>query len=77
MAGSTGALICDTGALLDYLVESAPDHRLYRSAIDRAPHPVCSGPRAHVSIRLTATSDGTAVVGGFNSANKTLTVIRE
>ena len=36
MAGSTGALICDTGALLDYLVKSAPDHRLFRSAIDRA-----------------------------------------
>jgi predicted nucleic acid-binding protein len=36
MAGSTAALICDTGALLDYLVEDAPDHRLFRSAIDRA-----------------------------------------
>ena len=36
MAGSTAALICDTSALLDYLVESAPDHRLFRSAIDRA-----------------------------------------
>jgi predicted nucleic acid-binding protein len=35
-AGSTPALICDTGALIDYLVESAPDHRLFRSAIDRA-----------------------------------------
>ena len=34
--GSAAALICDTGALLDYLVESAPDHRLFRSAIDRA-----------------------------------------
>jgi len=33
---SAAALICDTGALLDYLVESAPDHRLFRSAIDRA-----------------------------------------
>lgn len=33
---STAALICDTGALLDYLVASAPDHRLFRSAIDRA-----------------------------------------
>jgi predicted nucleic acid-binding protein len=30
------ALICDTGALLDYLVESAPDHRAFRQAIDRA-----------------------------------------
>jgi predicted nucleic acid-binding protein len=29
-------LICDTGALLDYLVESAPDHRSFRNAIDRA-----------------------------------------
>ena len=35
-AGSTAALICDTGALLDYLVESAPDYRLFRHAIDRA-----------------------------------------
>jgi len=35
-AGSTAALICDTGALLDYLVASAADHRLFRSAIDRA-----------------------------------------
>ena len=33
-AGS--ALICDTAALLDYLVESAPDHRLFRRAIDQA-----------------------------------------
>ena len=35
-AGSRAALICDTGALLDYLVESAPDHRLFRAAIDQA-----------------------------------------
>ena len=35
-AGSAAALICDTGALLDYLVESAPDHRLFHNAIDRA-----------------------------------------
>lgn len=35
-AGSAAALICDTGALLDYLVESAPDHRLFRRAIDQA-----------------------------------------
>jgi predicted nucleic acid-binding protein len=35
-AGSTAALICDTGALLDYLVESAADHRLFRDAIDQA-----------------------------------------
>ena len=36
VADKTAALICDTGALLDYLVESAPDHRLFRHAIDRA-----------------------------------------
>lgn len=35
-AGSAAALICDTGALIDYLVETAPDHRLFRDAIDRA-----------------------------------------
>jgi predicted nucleic acid-binding protein len=35
-AGSAAALICDTGALLDYLVESAPDHGLFRRAIERA-----------------------------------------
>ncbi len=35
-AGSSAALICDTGALIDYLVESAPDHGLFRDAIDRA-----------------------------------------
>ena len=35
-AGSAAALICDTGALIDYLVESAPDHRLFRQAIDQA-----------------------------------------
>ncbi len=33
---STSALICDTGALLDYLVSSAPDHEPFRQAIDRA-----------------------------------------
>jgi hypothetical protein len=33
---STGALLCDTGALLDYLVSSAPDHKRFRHAIDRA-----------------------------------------
>ncbi len=33
---STAALICDTGALLDYLVAAAPDHRLFRQAIDRS-----------------------------------------
>lgn len=35
-AGKTAALICDTGALIDYLVESAPDHELFRDAIDSA-----------------------------------------
>jgi predicted nucleic acid-binding protein len=35
-AGSAAALICDTGALIDYLVESAPDHTRFRDAIDRA-----------------------------------------
>lgn len=34
-AGSTAALICDTGALLDYLVKGAPDHQHFRHAIDR------------------------------------------
>lgn len=33
---STGAVLCDTGALLDYLVSSAPDHKRFRRAIDRA-----------------------------------------
>jgi predicted nucleic acid-binding protein len=31
-----GALICDTGALLDFLVAGAPDHRAFRQAIDGA-----------------------------------------
>jgi predicted nucleic acid-binding protein len=35
-AGSAAALICDTGALIDYLVESAPDHERFRQAIDQA-----------------------------------------
>jgi predicted nucleic acid-binding protein len=35
-AGSAPALICDTGALIDYLVESAPDHKRFRRAIDQA-----------------------------------------
>jgi predicted nucleic acid-binding protein len=34
--GSTSALICDTGALLDYLVKGAADHHRFRQAIDRA-----------------------------------------
>ncbi len=33
---STAALLCDTGALLDYLVATAPDHRAFRHAIDRS-----------------------------------------
>ena len=35
-SGSAAALICDTGALLDYLVEIAPDHRRFRNAINEA-----------------------------------------
>ena len=35
-AASAAALICDTGALVDYIVEGAPDHRLFRDAIDQA-----------------------------------------
>jgi len=35
-AGSAAALICDTGALIDYLVEGAADHELFRTAIDQA-----------------------------------------
>jgi predicted nucleic acid-binding protein len=30
------AVICDTGALLDYLVAAAPDHGAFRKAIDRS-----------------------------------------
>lgn len=33
---SRAAILCDTGALLDYLVESAPDHDAFRAAIDGA-----------------------------------------
>ena len=33
---STAALICDTGALLDYLVEGATDHERFRVGIERA-----------------------------------------
>lgn len=33
---SASALICDTGAILDYLVAAAPDHRAFREAIDGA-----------------------------------------
>jgi predicted nucleic acid-binding protein len=35
-SGSAPALICDTGALIDYLVAGAPDHRAFRNAINRA-----------------------------------------
>jgi predicted nucleic acid-binding protein len=35
-AGNAAALICDTGALIDYLVERAPDHGRFREVIDRA-----------------------------------------
>lgn len=33
---SSAALLCDTGALLDYIVATAPDHRAFREAIDDA-----------------------------------------
>lgn len=33
---STPALICDTGALLDYLVSGSADHAAFREAIDEA-----------------------------------------
>ena len=33
---STPALLCDTGALLDYLSAGAPDHVAFRDAIDSA-----------------------------------------
>ena len=33
---SAAALICDTGALLDYIVKGARDHRRFRHAINRA-----------------------------------------
>ena len=36
MAARPPALICDTGALLDYLVVSATDHRAFKHAINRA-----------------------------------------
>lgn len=37
MAGaSAAALICDTGALLDYLVKDAADHRRFRQVIEGA-----------------------------------------
>jgi predicted nucleic acid-binding protein len=36
VAARPSALICDTGALLDYLVASAADHRAFKQAINRA-----------------------------------------
>jgi predicted nucleic acid-binding protein len=33
---SSSALICDTGALLDYLIAGSAGHRAFRIAIDRA-----------------------------------------
>jgi uncharacterized protein len=33
---STSALLCDTGALLDYLARGSPDHPAFRRAIDQA-----------------------------------------
>lgn len=35
-AGKAPAIICDTGAILDYLVRGAPDHQRFRAAIDAA-----------------------------------------
>jgi predicted nucleic acid-binding protein len=35
-AGSAAAIICDTGALIDYMVEGASDHERFRKAIDQA-----------------------------------------
>jgi len=35
-AASARAIICDTGAILDYLVRTAPDHDRFRAAIDGA-----------------------------------------
>jgi predicted nucleic acid-binding protein len=34
--GSSAALICDTGALLEYLVKAARDHQRFRQVIDAA-----------------------------------------
>ena len=36
VVGRTPALICDTSAILEYLVRGAPDHRSFRAAIDAA-----------------------------------------
>src|SRR5262249_1794448 len=40
---STAALICDTGALLDCLVATAPDHRAFREVIDSLANPLRPG----------------------------------
>jgi hypothetical protein len=39
--------------------------------------PADAQPASEVSVRLTATADATAAVGGFNSASRTFTVVRE
>lgn len=36
IAASATAIICDTGALLDYLVAGSPDHTAFRDVIDEA-----------------------------------------
>ena len=43
----------------------------------RLPVPADARPASEATIHLGATSDGTAAVGGFNSASKTFSVIRE
>jgi hypothetical protein len=47
------------------------------NAIVQLKVPADARPSSEASIRLTATSDGTAAVGGFNSASKTFSVTRE
>ena len=47
---------------------------LPETVINRAP---LDAPEPWKTILLTATSDGTAAVGGFNSASKTFSVIRD
>ena len=56
-ASSAAALICDTGALVDYLVESAPDHALFRKAIDQSRTryvPVSCSPNSTISYGTSA-----------------------
>ena len=36
IASGQPAVICDTGAIIDYLVSGAPDHQRFRAAIDSA-----------------------------------------